>query len=469
MANDGNTVERLRGYLRELKPQALALLMSEVERAVNRGDDVTGGDLILNELRQILRDTGSASPRNENAVRLFFHPLEPFLVNDVVDHRHPCRIARASLMPIWNWISRELLPEQSRRYYSEAAAAYAELQPAQADELARTFQALVAKSIVDAFEAVARDDKAGRRLRSQIGIPRAAEIATLVAHVFAGRVTFDRFAESLPDRISDLSGAMLADVKARIDADIAGDDSLLSYLLVVVMSRLQESWQLVRLAVSAAGSDYAVRVAERNYAIAVTMVLAELERLVGELRSELRGGRGMGAGLLLKQLHDGVRGLRTEIDIPAESNWGRQLATLRTQISELVRAEIEAAPGRVRRLLRPRPASEVRPGAILDSEDVAETERLVEFVGICRNFAGELAFIEVAQRSYTELQTYLDNATRTMIDSLRHAGPGDRPFRASQVDAAVRFCGRMFGADYAAMMQRSADAAMTDAATQARA
>ena len=38
---------------------------------------------------------------------------------------------------------------------------------------------------------------------------------------------------------------------------------------------------------------------------------------------------------------------------------------------------------------------------------------------------------------------------------LRHAGEDDRSFRQSQVDAAVRFCGKVFGPDYAAMLAKA--------------
>jgi hypothetical protein len=46
-----------------------------------------------------------------------------------------------------------------------------------------------------------------------------------------------------------------------------------------------------------------------------------------------------------------------------------------------------------------------------------------------------------------------------LLDSLRQARPAERPFRQSQVDAAVRFAAKMFGADYAALLVKAADVA----------
>ena len=87
MAGAQTTVERLRQFLRELSPGARSLLIGELERAVLRGEDVSGAELVLQELRRIVRDQRHGGPRIENSARLLFKPLEPFLVDDRGDHR----------------------------------------------------------------------------------------------------------------------------------------------------------------------------------------------------------------------------------------------------------------------------------------------------------------------------------------------------------------------------------------------
>src|SRR5690349_5447880 len=52
MAIDGQTAEKLRGFLRELTPRARALLLAELERSEQRGQPLPGGDLIMRELRE---------------------------------------------------------------------------------------------------------------------------------------------------------------------------------------------------------------------------------------------------------------------------------------------------------------------------------------------------------------------------------------------------------------------------------
>ena len=77
------------------------------------------------------------------------------------------------------------------------------------------------------------------------------------------------------------------------------------------------------------------------YAAAVTIVLAEIERMVGELKTDLKRGGGVPMTSLLKGIHDSARGVRTELDLPVDSPWGRQLAAIRADISTVLKAEIE--------------------------------------------------------------------------------------------------------------------------------
>lgn len=457
---DEPLVDRLRQFLRELKPDTQALLIAELERSLLRGDEATGAELVLQELRRFAREAGRPSARAGNLARMFFQPLEPFLVDDVATHKHPGRIARVSLDPIWNWICRDLLPGEAKTMTEQVAKALGANDTAKADVLARAFQDRVAVRMEQALNAAWQDDKAMRRLMAQVATPRALEDVQAILKVLQARDKLAAFSARLPGHIKTFDGEMVDDVKALLESPVAGGSSLFLHVLVIVMSRLAAPWQLIRLATRAAGSDSAARIAETPYEITVSMVLSEMERMVAELKSELRSGKGVAVGALLKAIHDAARGLRTEINLSSDSPWGRELAAIRTEISNMLKAEIDSLPGRVRRLLRPRPAKEITPATTIDASEVAETETLIEFVGICRNYAGELAINEVTQRVYSEVQNYLDTSTPQLIEALRAAGEADRAFREAQADAAARFCAKVFGEDYAATLEKAADLAV---------
>jgi len=469
MAGDGTSVERLRQYLRELKPAARSILIGELERSVLRGDEATGASpvlgasLVLQELRALLREQREGAQRIGSAARLFVAPVEPFLVDDVADHKHPGRIARCVLDQLWTWVKRDLLLDDAKSYTDAVNEALLADNKPKAEQQARSFQDRAACAIEAAIAAANDDENLRRRLNVQIGTPRAADDAGILLRALKSRDTLATFAAHLPLHIVNLADQRLDQAKVLIESTVAFDGETFLPALLIVMNRLAAPWQLIRLGVRAAGTDIAARVADTPYGVTVNIVLAELERLIRELRNDLRSGRGVAVGALLKTIHDAARGLRTELELPVDSSWGRALAAQRAQISELLKSEIESVPGRVRRLLRGRPASDIRANSTLDADDVAETEALVEFIGSCRNFAGELALNEITQRTFSELQQYLDNGTRLLIDGLRQAAPAERSFRQSQVDAARRFCAKIFGAEYGAMLSKAAAVAVTPA------
>jgi hypothetical protein len=467
MTSDGQqSADGLRDYLRTLKPEARALLVAELERGLLRGEGVAGNDLVLQELHRAMRSAGQPpAPRVGDAARMFFAPLEPFLTDDVADHKRIGRLARVSLDPIWEWIGRDLMPAEAKALTADINGALSADDRTKAEQLTRALQERAVQRIRGAIAAVEGNEKARRRLAVQVGTPRALDDLATVARVLAIRDILGELVRRLPERMrafehehADAVKALLNSATSPRSPEAARKVDVFLYGLILVMSRLEAPWQLIRVASRAAESDDTARVSETPFAVAVTVVLSELECMVRELRRYLKEHHRVTS--LLKSLHDAARVLRTELDLSVDSPWSRQLTAIRTEISNLLKTELESAPGRVRRLLRPRPAKEIVPGSLLDAIDVSDAEMLVELVGACRHYASELAINEVTMRSYAELRQYLETGTKVLLDTLRQAGDGDRPFRQSQVEAAVRFCRTMFGADYAGLLAKAAEMAV---------
>jgi hypothetical protein len=452
--------DRLRAYLRELKPGARALLIAELERGLLHGTSPAGAEMVLAELRRSLREGSSKSARFDDPARLFFQPIEPFLVDDGPDHKHRGRIARSTLEPLWLWIGNTLMPEEAKAYSEQVELALQAGDTDKGEHQARVFQDRVSARITQMLESA--DDRERRRLGVQLGTSRALEDVQALRGILNSRDGLAMLNTQLPGHINSLAGPALESVKAQLDSPAAAKSDLFLYSLVLVMSKLAAPWQLIRLAIKAAGSDDTKRIAETPYAVTVHIVLEEADRRVRELATDLKSGRGIAVAALLKEVHDALRGLRSEIDLPAESPWGKQLTAVRAEVSKILTAEIELMPGRVRRLIRPRPSKEITSGSRVDADEVAETEALIGFVAACRNYASELAINEVTQRTFNEIQQFLDTGTRTLLDALRGASGSERPFRQSQVDAAVRFCAKVFGQEYASLLTKAAEVASQD-------
>lgn len=450
-------IDRLRQFLRELSPAARTMLTSELERSLLRGDDDgNGADLILRQLRLIAREQRDGTPRLDHAARLFFRPFEPFLVDEPGDQKYPGPVARASIQVLWNWIRRDLLPNDVKTLTEEVGIALAAGDETTAEAHVRTFQERVLVAIDQSLTTATDDDAVQRYLMAKFGTQRANEDAAMLRCVLRGRDALTKLGEDLPLHIGKLDPHALRVFKPMIDRIAAQDQELLLYALLTVMNRLAAPWQLIRFGIEAANSNNAARVAETDYAVSVNIVLAELQRLVSVLRRDLRSSSGMAVSALLKTIHDSVRGLRSELTIPVDSNWGRTFSAQRTQIAELLQSELGTIPGRVRQLLRPRRVNEIRSNTVLDAGEVSDTEALVALADACRLFAGELAINEITHRANTELRQYLDAATQVLLDGLRHVPSDERRFRLSQFEAGRRFCAVLFGPAYAEALGRAA-------------
>ncbi len=143
------------------------------------------------------------------------------------------------------------------------------------------------------------------------------------------------------------------------------------------------------------------------------------------------------------------------------SAWGRQLTAIRADISNSLQSEIDSVPGRVRASLRQRADKDIAAGAKIDAAEVDEIAALIDFVAVCRTYASELAINEVTLRTYSDLQHYVEQSTEALVQSLRGGDAKARAYRQMQVKAAIRFCEVLFGQDYASLMSRAAENAVT--------
>jgi hypothetical protein len=455
MPDAPHTPERLRRYLEDLKPEARASLLADLEAGALRSDQLPEADLILAELRRMRR-----VPRDPAAPdRLFFSPVTPFVIDDDPSRKHPGRIARRSLERIWQWIARDLAPQQTSTFADEVSALAGK--PAQIEAVARRFQDLISRAIYAALACARNDPKAERQLAGQIGTPRGVEETAEIAAILEVRDPLSALAKRLPASIGNLSEHQLDNMKALLDS--ASVRPLFLYAVLLVMSRLAAPWQLIRLATKAAGTDESDRVAESRYAITITAVLADMEAMVWRLDTTLKAADIQTIARVLKDIHDTARGLRTEINLAADGAWARQLAALRSEVSKRLAARIESTPGQVRRLLRP--PRQIGRDAVLDPADTAEVEAAIELVGICRTYAGELAINEATLRVSSDLEHVLERETSALLAALRQAGDGERRYRQSQLDAAVRFAGQVFGAEYGSLLAKAAEVAQADRKT----
>lgn len=324
----------LRDYLSELTPQARALLLGEFERRVASGEAEVETSVVLQELRALAR----AKPLDPAAL-LFFRAIEPFLVEDAPDRRHPGRLSCATLAPLWNWLASEFIPEAVESYLAKANDALADGELGTAEALARALQDRAVVAIRSVFAAIEEDADAARESLRCIRTPRAAEDVDALRWILRGREMLAKLSAELPDRIDDLDAEQAEAAIALIEST-ARPREIFPFALVTLLNRLVQPHQLVRLAMVAAGSRSASRAADTAYGVTVTILLSELERLTDALSRAVASADRAAAASLLKQIDPMLRGLRAEISIPVASSLGRQLDSIAAEAAALGRAAL---------------------------------------------------------------------------------------------------------------------------------
>jgi hypothetical protein len=453
------SIERLRDYLAQLPPQAQALLMREFERSIERGEDTTVATFVLEQLRKVVRGTEEeARPRTDDPARLLFRPLEPFLVEGNQPVR-PGQVRRASLLPIWQWLARDGAPDQAREFDAALARVRENGTASDLEMAVRKFQSAAADAIYKIAAPAPGGDQ--QRALARVGAPNVVEDLLPVGSILQAREALDTFGSRLPSFLRIFADSQIASVGVALNVPSLQTPQLLPFALSLVMQRLTAPWQIIRLAIKMAASDDEIRVAATPYGVAVTIALHDLSFLAARLRTDIKRGHFDNVAEHLKTLHDGVRGLRTELDLRNESTWGKQLTSIRADISNSLQSEIDSVPGRVRRLLRQRADKDISAGAKVDASEVEDTAALIDFVAVCRTYASELAINEVTLRTYSDLQQYVEKSTEALVESLRGGDAKARAYRQMQVKAAIRFCDVLFGHDYASLMSRAAENALT--------
>jgi hypothetical protein len=344
----------IQDYLKKLTPMARGNLLTELERLETCGDGMPGCEEILATLRAEFRTDESTQPRTGNASRYFFAPLEPLLIDGAPEHANSGRILRGSLAPIWEWISRDLVPRMARDYGKEIDELIVADNQRGALRVADTFQTKVVKCLETTLGSPDGADQTRVKLATYTASHAAYGDLAKVMCVLRTRDALAKFNEALPAAIRKFDDARVLKITKLLDGFGKDRPDAVPFALALVAKRLRTSWQLVRLATKAAPTKQAADIAATPYAIAVSMVLDRLDDKRLALRVALRNERVLDSRNLLRDVYDTEYALQVRIDSLDESDWGKRLRDLMNAIAVLVEAEVSRFPPKVGHVLASR-------------------------------------------------------------------------------------------------------------------
>ncbi len=342
--------DRIEQYLKTLTPLARGNLLAELERLELCGRELPGSAELLGKLRAEFRKDVATQTRSGNPARYFFAPLEALLVDGAPEHDNSGRILRGSLAPIWEWISRDLLPTMARDYIEAVTELAAADKQREARQVAAAFQTKVVKFLENTLGSPEGAEQTRVKLATYTASRAAHGDLAKMLCVLRGRDALAKFNEALPAEIRKFDDARVAKTAGLLDGLQKKHAEIIPYALTLVANRLRTPWQLIRLATKAAASKSAAEVAATPYAIVVSMVLDRLDDKRLALRVALRNNRVLVSKEILTDIYDTEYALRVRIELD-ESGWGARLQSVMDAIAALVEAEVSRFPDNVGHVL----------------------------------------------------------------------------------------------------------------------
>jgi len=337
-------IDRIWEFLQRLSPLTRSCLLMELERLELCGIDVPGSTDIQAKLRSEFRKDGSTQGRVPTASRYFFEPLDPLLADGAPDHENAGRIARGSLAPIWEWITRDLLPTMARDFEAQMKDLIATDKQKEARQAAAAFQIKVVKSLENTLGSPDTAQYARAKLATYTAARSTFADLEKTMRALRARDVLAKFDAALPAQIAKLDDALVARMTALLGAFGKNHPDAVPFAISLIARRLKTSWQLIRLATKAAATKNAADVAATPYAITVSMVLDRLDDKRLALRIALKNNRVLVARQLLTEIYDIEYQLQVRIDELEESAWGKRLRALMEAIATLVEAEVSRFP-----------------------------------------------------------------------------------------------------------------------------
>jgi hypothetical protein len=344
-------IDRIWEFLQRLTPLMRSCLLTELERLDGCGVEMPGSADIQAKLRAEFRAEGSTPNKANSPSRMFFLPLDPFLIDGAPDHDNCGRLPRGSLAPIWQWIGRDLLPTMTRDFNAQMKELIAADKNHQAKQVASTFQTKVVKYLESTLGSPDATEVTRAKLAAYTASRSAYSDLTKMMCVLRARDALAKFDEVLPKQVSKFDDATIGKTINLLNEFGKNHAEAVPFAITLIANRLKAPWQILRLATKVTLSKKAADIAATPYAVAVSMVLDRIDDRRLALRVALRNERVVVAKALLAEIYDIEHAIQVRIDKLEGSEWGDRLRELMDAVAALVEAEINRFPDEVGHVL----------------------------------------------------------------------------------------------------------------------
>ncbi len=462
---------KLKSYLGSLSPQAVEALVRNLERAKTEKNADPNIQFILAAAVKLLRKPQKVTPdiqggeqRRGQIQRMFFSPLDDFLINEVLPNRQEGRIYRGILDKVWAWLCRDVLATDVRIVLEQAGNAT--VSGERVDALVHALRSRSVELIGDALHRAEISEKAHRRIGIELGGERGIAEVRDILKVFAAEKWLSPLLQSIPDRINEHRLKKDMDVLRLVDKCSARFPDHVPVLAAALVERSETPSALCTFAGRLVGDDDPKAIASSQFAPFVDVVMSEAERLqILAFEHRNHNPDPVAFSQALSEYHTLVRGVERDIDLTVTGKWHKQLSETKRSISGVVTRELDGAHGAIRRALR-LPKHDQSGKLVVDQSAIDDAVRALRVVGMVRNASETFAVNEIGKRTRQAVEQTLEIMTRSLITDLGKAKGQQLEASTAAADAAIMLSEIYFGADYAAQLRRSRQSAVGKGASR---
>lgn len=464
--------ERLNDFLSRLTPGTAAKLAAGLELERQRGSKGLPYDLIMSSLRPLLRRWDGRRPGTPTSIRMFCLPFEDLLVDTRDPSSRVRQIGRGSVAPVWRWLESELLPDTLPDITARLAEKMSGASGiAQAGSLT-ILHASCSSAILSALDEARKDRAMRRQIERELGGEAIVEDAAEIARALEVAPFLLSLRDMLPKRIDDFDEATVAAVAEIYEEARATAPESAIHVALLVLARLDEPCQILRLARKLAGFGNDAAVSRSGLGELGEIFIGELEEIAGTAHGRRAGQADLDQLLsMVTRFAQVSQAFIHEIDIRRCSEWGHRVLAARAKLSaaiteEMSRFEIELARALPLHQIGSYGKNGPRRPDVTAAPELVRAEKALACLRFLRGACPAAESIGAQAHCKTvgqQVEAYLAAYEDGLIEELRHAKGHDLAHARAFLDIAVRFRKTLGPASLADTLRRRGQVAVAQA------
>ncbi|MEP6829960.1 MAG: hypothetical protein ABI963_06450 [Rhizomicrobium sp.] len=445
------------GLLQSLLGKLPETAANKLAQAIEMDRLMDGRDLPHDAILQGLRPSLGQSSRTQTPLRFFCQPFEDLLDSSPRKTKHKAVIARTSVVPVWNWLSGTLLPDDTQNFFRTTKTLILSGKLDEARAHTRPFWAKAGSAMRAALNSDTGD--AAKRMRAD-EIGDAREMALLLSE----GEEMEKVQERLPRQLPHLTEDILWQLRESYDALIARNPDVAPFVAVVAMNRVQRPWEALRLPMMVSRQTSDALISKTDMGLVGEILFGRMDAMKAAIMAARHPI--FDAEMLVTQV-GGFAELSSavvkEIEVRRDGEWGQRLLKDRAAIGDVM-------DGFMDRVVKEFTAALPMQKGSGDFSRPANAERralalnYAKLVAGTRHFAAAGSFAAKQRTALEEISNHLRRYVEDAIREMRGSGGEKRATIESQLQYGADVAAILVSTEEAELIRRRARAAQATAA-----